>query len=212
MTGDGTVIATIAGGRRERRGGQREHGLDQHRQHGHLRRDAPTVTINQAAGQADPTNASPINFTVVFSESVTGFAAADVTLAGTAGATTAVVTGGGTTYNVAVSGMTGDGTVIATVAGGRRDAMRRATRTRPRPAPTTRSPTTRRARSVTINQAAGQADPTNASPINFTVVFSESVTGFAGADVTLAGTAGATTATGHRWRHDLQRRGQRDDR
>ena len=29
---------------------------------------APTVTINQAAGQADPTNASPINFTVVFSE------------------------------------------------------------------------------------------------------------------------------------------------
>ena len=28
----------------------------------------PTVTINQAAGQADPTNASPINFTVVFSE------------------------------------------------------------------------------------------------------------------------------------------------
>ena len=45
---------------------------------------APTVTVNQASGQADPTNASPINFTVVFSESVTGFAAADVTLAGTA--------------------------------------------------------------------------------------------------------------------------------
>ena len=37
---------------------------------------APTVTINQAAGQADPTNASPINFTVVFSESVTDFATA----------------------------------------------------------------------------------------------------------------------------------------
>ena len=29
---------------------------------------APTVTINQAAGQADPTNSSPINFTAVFSE------------------------------------------------------------------------------------------------------------------------------------------------
>ena len=37
---------------------------------------APTVTINQAAGQADPTNASPINFTVVFSEPVTDFAPA----------------------------------------------------------------------------------------------------------------------------------------
>src|SRR5947207_8911630 len=28
---------------------------------------SPTVTINQAAGQADPTNSSPINFTAVFS-------------------------------------------------------------------------------------------------------------------------------------------------
>ncbi len=35
---------------------------------------APRVTIDQAAGQADPTSASPINFTVVFSETVTGFA------------------------------------------------------------------------------------------------------------------------------------------
>jgi hypothetical protein len=35
----------------------------------------PTVTINQAGTQNDPTNGSPINFTVVFSESVTGFTA-----------------------------------------------------------------------------------------------------------------------------------------
>jgi hypothetical protein len=80
--------------------------------------DAPTATIAQAAGQADPTGASPINFTVVFSEAVTGFTGSDVTLSGTAGATTAVVTGSGTTYNVAVSGMTGDGTVIADVPAG----------------------------------------------------------------------------------------------
>jgi hypothetical protein len=39
---------------------------------------APTVTINQAAGQVDPTKGSPINFTVVFSESVTDFVAGDV--------------------------------------------------------------------------------------------------------------------------------------
>lgn len=78
----------------------------------------PTVTINQAAGQADPTGASPINFTVVFNETVTGFATGDVTLSGTAGATTATVTGSGTTYNVAVSGMTANGTVIATIAAG----------------------------------------------------------------------------------------------
>jgi len=78
----------------------------------------PDVTINQASGQADPTNGLTINYTVVFSEEVTGFSTGDVTLGGTAGATTGAVTGSGTTYNVAVSGMTGDGTVIATIAAG----------------------------------------------------------------------------------------------
>ncbi len=80
---------------------------------------APTVTINQAAGQADPTGAGPINFTVVFNEAVSGFGNSDVTLGGTAGANTAVVTGGPSTYNVAVSGMTGSGTVTATIAASR---------------------------------------------------------------------------------------------
>ncbi len=76
----------------------------------------PDVTINQAVGQSDPTNVSPINFTVEFSESVSDFTTGDVTLGGTAGATTATVTGSGTTYNVAVSGMTGSGTVTVSVA------------------------------------------------------------------------------------------------
>ena len=43
------------------------------------------MTINQAIGQPDPTNASPINFTVTFSEPVTGFATGDVTFGGTSG-------------------------------------------------------------------------------------------------------------------------------
>jgi hypothetical protein len=76
----------------------------------------PAVSINQAPGQADPTNVSPINFTVAFSEPVSGFGAAGVTITGTAGGTkTVTVTGGPSTYNVAVSGMT-NGTVIATIA------------------------------------------------------------------------------------------------
>ncbi|MDQ1700259.1 MAG: large repetitive protein [Frankiaceae bacterium] len=84
---------------------------------------APTVTINQAAGQTDPTKSAPINFTVTFSESVTGFGSGGVALSGTAGATTATVTGSGTTYNVAVTGMTAAGTVVASVtAGGATDA------------------------------------------------------------------------------------------
>jgi hypothetical protein len=82
----------------------------------------PDVTINQAAGQADPTSASPINFTAVFTEPVSGFQTGDVTLGGTAGATTAGVSEiapmDGTTYNVAVSGMTTSGTVIASIPAG----------------------------------------------------------------------------------------------
>ncbi len=76
---------------------------------------APTVTINQAASQADPAS-GPIQFTVVFSEAVTGFDAADLIFGGTApGTRTATVTGGGTTYTVVVAGMTGNGSVTASV-------------------------------------------------------------------------------------------------
>ena len=74
------------------------------------------VTINQAVGQSDPTSSSTVDFTAVFSESVADFATGDVTLSGTAGATTAIVTGSGTTYNIAVSGMATSGTVLASIA------------------------------------------------------------------------------------------------
>jgi hypothetical protein len=80
----------------------------------------PTVTINQAVAQADPTSASTINFTVVFSAGVSGFIAADVSFAASTvgGTLTAVVTGGPATYNVAVSGMTGNGMVVASIPAG----------------------------------------------------------------------------------------------
>ena len=160
---------------------------------------APTVTINQAGGQADPTGGSPINFTVVFSESVSGFATGDVTITGTApGTKTGTVTGSGTTYNVAVSGMTGSGTVIANIAADKAadaagNGNTASTSTDNTVTYDVTPPT------VTINQAGGQADPTSGSPINFTVVFSESVSAFATGDVTITGTAPGTktgTVTG----------------
>src|SRR5688572_26357222 len=53
----------------------------------------PTVAINQAAVQVDPTSSSPIRFSVVFDEAVTGFTSSDVSLSGTAaGSLTAAVT------------------------------------------------------------------------------------------------------------------------
>jgi len=153
----------------------------------------PTVTINRAAGQADPTGSSPINFTVTFSEPVSDFDdAADVTLSGTAGAAAVAISGGPSTYNVAVSGMTGDGTVIASIpAGAATDGVNL------NAASTSTDNSVlydNVAPSVTIEQAVGQTDPTNSSPINFTAAFSEDVTGFdAASDVTLSGTAGAAT-------------------
>ena len=79
----------------------------------------PAVTIDQASGQGDPTNVVPVRFHVVFSKAVSGFAAEDVTLGGTApGTLVAAVSGSGTTYEVEVSGMTNTGTVIASLAAG----------------------------------------------------------------------------------------------
>ena len=153
----------------------------------------PTVTINQAVGQADPTNTGPINFSVVFSEPVLGFTSSDINFVGSSvgGALAAAISGSGPTYTVAITGMTGTGTVVASIpASAVTDAA-----SNPSFASTStdNSVTFDNVRpTVTINQAVGQADPTNTSPINFTVVFSEPVLGFTSSDLTLAGTSGGT--------------------
>ena len=89
-----------------------------------------TVTVNQGPTQVDPTLTGPIDFRVVFSLPVTDFTAADVTLGGTlAGSladTVAMVGTDGTTYDVSVTGMSGTGTVTASIAAGMaHDALNR---------------------------------------------------------------------------------------
>ena len=114
----------------------------------------PSVTVAAASGQTSPTAASPINFTVTFSEAVTGFTGSGVTLSG--GTATGTLsrygdTSGtaGTTYNVAVSGMTGPGTVTATIDAGKvHDAAGNANMAATAPATVTYSPL-----SVTVSQA-----------------------------------------------------------
>ena len=154
---------------------------------------APSVTVNQAAPQADPTTVGSVVFDVVFSGAVSGFTSGDVTLGGTAGATTAVVAGGPTAYTVTLSGMTNDGTVVATLAAGvAADAAGNANLVSTSTDNTVSFDST--VPSVTLDQAAAQADPTNVGSVTFDVAFSEPVTGFSSGDVTLGGTAGATTA------------------
>lgn len=77
----------------------------------------PSVTVNQAAGQADPSNSLPIRFTATFSENVVDFGASAVTVGGTVtGSPSVQVTGSGSSYTIAVSGLTGSGTVTASIA------------------------------------------------------------------------------------------------
>jgi autotransporter-associated beta strand protein len=81
---------------------------------------APTVTINQAGGQADPTNNSVISFTVVFSEAINPatFTSGDITTGGTATgvAWSTPTTSDNITWTIATSAVTGDGTVIPSIA------------------------------------------------------------------------------------------------
>jgi hypothetical protein len=193
VTTDGTVIATIEAGVATDVAGNQNVASSSTDNEVTFDKTKPTVAVNQAAGQGDPTNDSPINFTVQFSEPVTGFAAGDVAISGTATTSTPTVTGTGATYNVAVP-VTTDGTVIADIAAA--VAIDLAGNANVASTSTDNTVTyDKTPPTVTINQAAGQADPTSASPINFTVVFSESVTGFAGADVALSGTASTSTPT-----------------
>jgi len=147
---------------------------------------APTVTINQAASQSDPTNVSPISYTVHFSEAVTGFDGSDILFTGSTvgGTLVAGVTGSGQDYTVTVTGMSGTGTVKATIPAGAAtgaSGQNLASTSTDNTVTFDGTPPT-----VTINQAAGQADPTQSGPIQFTVVFSENVTGFTSSDVDLS--------------------------
>jgi hypothetical protein len=152
-----------------------------------------TVTINTAVGQPDPATGGPISFVVTFSKPVTGFTASDVSFTGsTAGGTlAAVVAGSGADYTVTVSGMTTNGTVVASIPA----AAALDVGNQPTVASTSTDNTvqfTAGPPTVTINQAAGQSDPSSATSITFTVQFSEPVTGFTPSDILFTG----STATG----------------
>jgi len=84
------------------------------------RRELLAVTINQATTQPNVAGSGPVRFAVAFSEPVSDFTAADVSLTGstTPGTLVTRVFGSGTTYEVTVSGMTGPGTIVAIIPAG----------------------------------------------------------------------------------------------
>jgi hypothetical protein len=159
---------------------------------------SPTVTINQASTQSDPTNASPIKFDVIFNTAVSGFTNSDVNISGMAATPVKTVTDSGDHihFSVTVTGMADGETVTATIPAGAAfyvghlDVQSKdSTSTDNKVAYDTSKPT------VTVNQAATQADPTEISPIHFDVVFSEVITGFVSSDIDVTGTHNAAGVT-----------------
>ena len=158
----------------------------------------PTANITDVT--PDPRNNSVTSITIVFTEAVTGFDLADLSLTLNGGGNLltgaqTLTTGDNITWTLGnLSGITGTGgNYLLTLTAAGSGITDNASNALAGDATDswvmdTAAPT------VTINQAVGQSDPTSSSPINFTVVFSEPVTGFTNTDVTFSG-AGATTAT-----------------
>ena len=156
---------------------------------------APTVTINQAVGQADPTNVDSAVFRLVFSEPINEgtLSTSDIMLSGTTGAVTDLIKVDSRTWDITVTGMTHGDTVMASLpassvtdlAGNSNTAS---TSTDNQITYDNLRPT------ATINQKIGQADPTNVDSAVFTIIFSEPITGFEAADLRLTGSSSATVS------------------
>lgn len=151
-------------------------------------RTAPTAAVTSAAAI---TNAGPILFTVTFNEAVTGLTVAALTATnGTVGTITAV---DAKTYTVAVT-PTADGAVKLTVnAGGATDLAGNVTA-----AAFDKTVTSDRTVPVaTVSTTA--TSPSSAATLPFTVTFSEDVTGFTAAGLTVTnGTVSNFVATNAR--------------
>jgi hypothetical protein len=81
----------------------------------------PGVTVEQAAGQADPTGSLPILFDVTFDEDVTGFddPASDVVMGGAAsGVTFGINPISASVYQIVVTAVVTDGTIVPSVPAG----------------------------------------------------------------------------------------------
>lgn len=151
----------------------------------------PTVTIDQAPTQPDPTTQLPVNFRVVFSEPVVGFEAADVLTSGVF-APVLEITGSGAVYNVAMIQGIADGGAFGTnpvIFRVREQTVRDlAGNSNFDSTSTDNSVTLDNVRpTVSVQREQGQSDPAWSFPVRFRVAFSEPIVGFGPEDVSLAG-------------------------
>lgn len=164
-----------------------------------LNNEELSVTLNQSTTQAEPTPNEPIQFTAVFSHAVNDFDSSDVVLSGSGGAASTVVQEiapfNGTNYQIDVSDLSITGNVIANIPAG----VAHNTDGYPNLAATSTDHVVwfngANRPNVSINQSASQQDPSLAPVINFTAIFSEGVYGLSPNNISISGTANATTAS-----------------
>lgn len=156
-----------------------------------------TLSINQALTQVDPARSTPVEFTVQFNKAVLPgtFTAAEIQQAGSAtGVTWNLSTSDNITWSLKATAIGVDGTLIPQVNVGVVSDVSGNLNQAPISADNSVSYDSVKP-SLTLNQKAGQADPTNTLPIDFTLTFSEAIdpASFDVSDITQSGTATGIT-------------------
>ncbi len=148
----------------------------------------PPTLVSITRANPNPTNAASLNFTVAFSESVTGVGSADFSLNadGTlSGAQVSAVSGSGAVYTVTVTTGSGSGTLrldlpasadIRDLAGNPLGGL---------PYTGGESYTLDRSAPTVVSITRADPNPTSAASVRFTVTFSEAVSGVDSADFSL---------------------------
>ncbi|WP_345305805.1 multicopper oxidase domain-containing protein [Candidatus Villigracilis saccharophilus] len=162
----------------------------------------PLLVVSIVRQDANPTNLATVNYTVTFSDVVTGVDTADFTLTttGLTGAVVSSVTGAGTTRSVAVSTGTGDGTLRLdltdndTIQGSLGQLLGGSGLLNGDFTTGEVYDVDKTAPSVT-SIARASANPTNAVSVDYTVTFDESVANVSAADFEITMTGGLTGAS-----------------
>ncbi|MFZ5878110.1 MAG: ExeM/NucH family extracellular endonuclease [Chloroflexota bacterium] len=149
---------------------------------------APTVTSITLA-DANPTNAASVDFTVVFSEDVTGVATGDFSLTApdlTGESVTSVTPVNGSTYTVAVNTGSGAGTLRLDIPAGASISDAAGNNVSGLPYTGGESYDVDRVAPTVTSIVRADPNPTSAASVDFTVTFSEDVTGVGLGDFALA--------------------------
>jgi DNA/RNA endonuclease G, NUC1 len=156
-------------------------------------RNAPSVQ-SVTRNDSNPNRNASVDYTVTFSQSVTGVDTSDfaLTTSGVTGASVSGVTGSGSAYTVSVNTGSGDGTIRLDVAN---DGSILSGTSVPLNAAFTSGDvyTIDKTAPTVFSIVRASTNPTSSTSVNFTVTFAEAVSGVSAADWSLA-TTGVTGA------------------